>query len=178
MNKLESPSPKDVLCHVWLKLAKWFWKKWFFKFFNVFSQFRNYLSLEKDGALEQTWNPFIQGCFVLCLVEIGPVVQEKIKMWKVNNNAKHEMTTTDNGQILIRKAHLCSPQLRWVVTLLVLSTLSKICFTVFCSQPEACIIPYFQYLFFSQPMSSDLLNWYVLLLVVFLINGRQFYEKI
>ena len=28
LNKLESPSPKDTLCHVWLKLAQWFWRRW------------------------------------------------------------------------------------------------------------------------------------------------------
>ena len=27
MNKLESPSPKNVLCQVWLKLAQWFWRR-------------------------------------------------------------------------------------------------------------------------------------------------------
>ena len=26
-NKLESPSPKDALCQVWLKLAQWFWRR-------------------------------------------------------------------------------------------------------------------------------------------------------
>ena len=30
LNKLEPPSPKDVLCQVWLKLAQWFWKRRFF----------------------------------------------------------------------------------------------------------------------------------------------------
>ena len=28
LNKLESPSPKDALCQVWLKLAQWFWRRW------------------------------------------------------------------------------------------------------------------------------------------------------
>ena len=51
LNKLESPSPKDALCQVWLKLAQWFWRKRFFNFVNVFSLFRNYLTLEKGGAL-------------------------------------------------------------------------------------------------------------------------------
>ena len=51
LNKLESPSPKDALCQVWLKLAQLFWRRRFFKFVKVFSQFRNYLPLEKDGAL-------------------------------------------------------------------------------------------------------------------------------
>ena len=27
LNKLESPSPKNALCQVWLKLAQWFWKR-------------------------------------------------------------------------------------------------------------------------------------------------------
>ena len=27
LNKLEFPSPKDALCHVWLKLAQWFWMR-------------------------------------------------------------------------------------------------------------------------------------------------------
>ena len=50
-NKLESPSPKDALCQVWLKLAQWFWRRRFFNFVNVFSLFRNYLPLEMGGAL-------------------------------------------------------------------------------------------------------------------------------
>ena len=37
-----------VLCLV--QLAQWFWR-WFFKFVNVFSQFRNYLLLGKNGTL-------------------------------------------------------------------------------------------------------------------------------
>ena len=49
-NKLESPSPKDALCQVWLKLAQWFWRRRFLNFVNVFSLFRNYLPLEKGGA--------------------------------------------------------------------------------------------------------------------------------
>ena len=51
LNKLKSPSPKDALCEVWLKLDQWFWKRKFFNFVNVFSLFRNYLPLEKGGAL-------------------------------------------------------------------------------------------------------------------------------
>ena len=27
LNKIESPSPKDALCPVWLKLAQWFWRR-------------------------------------------------------------------------------------------------------------------------------------------------------
>ena len=40
MNKLQSPSARDALCHVWLKLAQWFWRKRFLNFINLFSHFR------------------------------------------------------------------------------------------------------------------------------------------
>ena len=59
LNKLESPSPKDALCQVWLKLAHWFWRR----------------------------------------------------SWKCEK-FRTTTTTTDNGQILIRKAHM-SLRLRW-----------------------------------------------------------------
>ena len=51
LKKLESPSPKEALCQVQLKLAQWFWRRRFFNFLNVFSLFRNYIPLEKGGAL-------------------------------------------------------------------------------------------------------------------------------
>ena len=35
LNKLESPSSKDALWQVWLKMAKWFWRR-FLNFVNVF----------------------------------------------------------------------------------------------------------------------------------------------
>ena len=51
LKKLESLSPKDSLCQVWLKIAQWFCRRKFFNFVNVFSMFRNYLPLEKGLAL-------------------------------------------------------------------------------------------------------------------------------
>ena len=51
LNKLKSPSPKDALCQIWLKLAQWFWRRRFFNFVNVFSLILNYLPLEKSGPL-------------------------------------------------------------------------------------------------------------------------------
>ena len=56
LNKLETPSPKDALCQVWLKLTQWFWRK-----------DENVTSLRQQ---QRRW------------------------------------TTMDNGQIVIRKAHL------------------------------------------------------------------------
>ena len=51
LNNIESPLPEDVLYRVWLKLAKWFLRRRFLNFVNVFSLFRNYLPLEKGVAL-------------------------------------------------------------------------------------------------------------------------------
>ena len=52
LNKLESHSPKNALCHVLLKLALWFWRIRFFKMFvNIFSLFCNYLPLKNDVTL-------------------------------------------------------------------------------------------------------------------------------
>ena len=31
-NKIESPSPNDALCRVWLKLIQWFWRRIFLNF--------------------------------------------------------------------------------------------------------------------------------------------------
>ena len=42
----ESPSPKNALCKVCMKLAQWICRR-FLKFVNVFLQFRNYIPLEK-----------------------------------------------------------------------------------------------------------------------------------
>ena len=68
--KLGSPSPKDVLCQVWLKLVQWFLRR-FLNFVNVFLLFHNIISLWK------TWIPFTKECIMPSLVEIGPVVLVK-----------------------------------------------------------------------------------------------------
>ena len=57
LNKLESPSPKDSLCQVWLTLAQWF-TRFFLDFFIVFSLFRYYLLLEKGVAIHLNKNEF------------------------------------------------------------------------------------------------------------------------
>ena len=55
LNKLKPPLPTDAFCQVWLKLAKWFWRK-SFKFVNAFSLFRNCLPLETGGVYH--WKKF------------------------------------------------------------------------------------------------------------------------
>ena len=56
LKKLESPLPKDALCQVWLKLARWFWRRKFSNF-DVLLLLLNYLPLEKGRgpSFEQTW---------------------------------------------------------------------------------------------------------------------------
>ena len=64
LNKLESHWPNDVLCHVWLKLAQWVWRRRFSNFVNTFSLFCYHLLVRhldklkspspKDG-LYQVW---------------------------------------------------------------------------------------------------------------------------
>ena len=72
LNKLESPSPKVVLRHVWLKLAQWIFN--LISSMYIFSIFRYYLPLKKvTPHLKETWIPLTQGCFVSRLVEIGPL---------------------------------------------------------------------------------------------------------
>ena len=51
LKKLESPSPMDTLCQVWLKLSQWFWRRRFLKFLNFFLLFLNYLPFGRIVAL-------------------------------------------------------------------------------------------------------------------------------
>jgi hypothetical protein len=51
LNKLKSPSHKDDLCHVWLKLAQWFWRRRFLNEPTPFLHFCDYLPFEEDLAL-------------------------------------------------------------------------------------------------------------------------------
>ena len=59
-------------------MAKWFLRNK--NFVNVFSLFQSYHLLEKwcGPSFEKNLNPFTQGCIEPSLVEIGPVVLEKI----------------------------------------------------------------------------------------------------
>ena len=54
-------------------------EKKFFKYFQYYFTISllSLLGEGRDPSFEQAWFPFIQGCSVLCLVEIGPVVLEK-----------------------------------------------------------------------------------------------------
>jgi hypothetical protein len=47
--QIETPSPKDNLCQVWLKLAKWFWRR-FLNDPTPVLHFCDYLPFEEDLA--------------------------------------------------------------------------------------------------------------------------------
>ena len=68
LKKRESPSSKDALCQVWLKLAKWFWRRRFLNSVNVFLLFRYHLPLEKGWALHLNTFEFPSHKDALCQV--------------------------------------------------------------------------------------------------------------
>ena len=70
LKKLESPSPKDASGQVWLKLARWFWRRRFLKFANVCSQLSP-LGKGQCPSFELTWIPFTKRWFVQSLVEMA-----------------------------------------------------------------------------------------------------------
>ena len=49
LNKLESPSAKDALGQMWLKLVQWFWIRKFLNFLNVFYYFVIISSWKRAG---------------------------------------------------------------------------------------------------------------------------------
>ena len=118
LNKLESPSSKDALCQVWLKLAQWFWRRRFLNLVNVFSLFRNYLPLEKDGAfIWRNLNPLHPRMLCAKFGWIWPIgsgeEDENVKSLQTDRQTDRQTNgQTDDGRQAIRKAHL-SFQLRW-----------------------------------------------------------------
>ena len=115
LKKHESPSPKDALCQVWLKLAQWFWRRGLLNVVNVFSLFRYYLPLEKGKALYLNKLESRLPKDALCKVWLKLAQWFWRRRWKCEQFTTTTTTTTttmDNGQILIRKAHF-SLRLRW-----------------------------------------------------------------
>ena len=93
----------DALCQVWLKLAQWFWSRRFLNFVNVFPLFRKYLPLKKGEANHLNKVEFPSPKDVLCQVWLKEAQWFRRRRWKCEKFTT--TTTTDNGQILIRKAH-------------------------------------------------------------------------
>ena len=77
LNKLQSPSPKDALCQVWSKLAKWFWRRRFFNFVNVFSLFRNYRRRQRRQrrTTDKFWSEKITWALGSGELKIRPLIE-------------------------------------------------------------------------------------------------------
>ena len=125
LNKLDSPSPKNALCQVWLKLVQWFledfyqgcnqvwlklaqwlWRIRYLNFFNIFSLFRNYLPWEKGGVLHLNKLEPPSPKDAYCQVWLKLTQWFWRRRWKCEKFTTTTTTTTDKGQILIREAHL------------------------------------------------------------------------
>ena len=58
LTKIESPSPKNALCQVWLKLDQWFWKRFHLKIWYIFTILQlSPLWEGRDPSFEQNWIP-------------------------------------------------------------------------------------------------------------------------
>ena len=89
----------------------------FLNFVNVFLLYRNYLPLEKGGALHlhKLESPSPKDALCQVLLKLAQWICRR--RWSCEKFMPTTTTTTmtDNGQVLIRKAHL-SLQLRWAKT--------------------------------------------------------------
>ena len=109
LNKFESPSPKEATCmnQVWLTLVQSFLRRRFFLISSMyFLLFRNYLPLEKGGAfhLNKLDSPSPKDALCQVWLKFYPL---GVWRWKCEKfTTTPTTTTTDNWQILIRKAHL------------------------------------------------------------------------
>ena len=84
LDKLKFPSPRDVLCQVWLKRAHWFLRRRFSFKVNVVSLFRYYLPFENGWILQlnklESSPPTDAFCQV-CL-KLVHLLWRRWKMWK------------------------------------------------------------------------------------------------
>ena len=97
MNKLEFPPPKDDLCHVWLKLALWFWRRRYFNIFNRILHFGHYLPLEMGVALCLNKLEFLSPKDALCQVWLKLVLWFWRRSWKCKSLLV-DRQMTDNRQ--------------------------------------------------------------------------------
>ena len=65
---------KNALCQVWLKLAKWFWRRRFFNFVNEFSLFRNYRRRQRRTT-DKFWLEKITQAFGSGELKIRPLIE-------------------------------------------------------------------------------------------------------
>ena len=98
LNKHESPSSKNALCQVWLKLALWsLRRRFFFNFLNVFSLSGNLFFLKKGRALYLNILESPSPKDALCQVCLKLAQWFWIRRWKCEKFTTMTITTkTDN----------------------------------------------------------------------------------
>jgi hypothetical protein len=77
---LNSLHPRIICTKIWLILAYWFWRRFFFLNFQCIFTLLLLppLGEGQSPSFKDTWIPLPQGWFIPSLVKIGPVVLEKI----------------------------------------------------------------------------------------------------
>ena len=104
-NKLSSYAPRmhcTMFCWIWPSGSG---ENKNLNFVNVFSLFANFLPLEKGGS---SWIHSTKGCFVPSLIEVGPVIVEKMKMWKL-----YRQTDVQTDRRIDRRRAKWSENLSW-----------------------------------------------------------------
>ena len=100
LRNLEYPSPKDVLCEVWLKLTSGSVEEFHHCIFAIW--LLSPLGKRRDTLFEQTWIIFT---FVPSLVEIGRVVLER----KMFFNFVNEFSLFGYNMYLLLEKGVCGP---------------------------------------------------------------------
>ena len=98
LNKLESPSPRDTLCQVWLKLAQWFLRRRFLKVVNLFLLIPNYLPFGKGVALRLNKLEFPSPKDTLCQVWLKLAQWFWRRRWKCEKFTDRQTDGQTNGQ--------------------------------------------------------------------------------
>ena len=105
LKKLKSFSPNDAK----FKLGHWFWRRRFLYFVNIFSLFVNYLPLEIGLVLQliRLESPFPKNALNNVWLKLALCFWRRRKCEKFTTTTTTlTITTTDKGQIVIRKAHV------------------------------------------------------------------------
>ena len=113
LNKLETPSPKDALCQVWLKLAQWLWRRRFLISSKYFRYFRNYLPLEKGGSLYLNKLESLSPKDALCQFWLKLAQWFWTRRWKCEKFTDGRRTTGDQKSSLRTTDDRWSEKLTW-----------------------------------------------------------------
>ena len=117
LNKIESFWLKYALCQVWFKLVQWFCRFWRFLIFRKSISLFYYPPKRAEPLFEKKIE-FDQECFVLCLVEIGPVILERKKKEMLKIRQRRDRRANVNQESSLEPSVKVSQMFiaDWVVT--------------------------------------------------------------